>query len=219
VLPRAYLTPVFIFVGLITLAFANYYSLCSLHYIPSYLSRIFFFLLPFLHLDQGSAFTEVAPVREALKLAMQLAVDTGLCRRPHWVICPGGGLGVPYHEDDDADAADAVDDDADNDAAAVATCADGDAAVIAAYGRLITDALTSVCAELGVVDAVVDSSSNDSKPVDAGDADGGGDGDGGAVSVCYRPTLVLEPGRSLIARAGVAVYDVGSVKRRLNQVL
>jgi diaminopimelate decarboxylase len=70
------------------------------------------------------------------------------------VLCPGGGWGVPYHEDDLPHPS------------------------IDEYVRFISERLAAGCQRLGL-------------PL---------------------PRLHLEPGRSLVGRAGVAIYRVGAVK-------
>lgn len=109
-----------------------------------------------LHFHQGSHFHDPAPVGPALAtiltLAGQIRDKTGWTPQ---VICPGGGWGVPYHEDDLPHAP--VED----------------------YVALIGQGLAAGCEEHGL-------------PL---------------------PRLQLEPGRSLVAQAGVALYRVGAVKR------
>jgi diaminopimelate decarboxylase len=108
-----------------------------------------------LHFHQGSHFHDPAPLEPAMQAALDLAVD---CReQTGWqpeVICPGGGWGVPYHEDDlphsDAES----------------------------YVARIAEALVKGCEQRGL----------------------------------KLPKLQLEPGRSIVARAGVAVYRVGAIK-------
>ena len=88
----------------------------------------------------------------ALERALDCAAALGL--EPGWVLCPGGGLGVAYHEDD---------------------LPNPDPATFAA----------------SLAELVAAGSEARSLPL---------------------PHLQLEPGRSLVARAGVAVYRVGAVK-------
>ena len=109
-----------------------------------------------LHFHQGSHFHDPAPVAPAMQtilaLAARLRDETG------WtpdVLCPGGGWGVPYHEDDLPHVS------------------------VADYVGLVADALCAGCEAHGL-------------PL---------------------PRLQLEPGRSLVAQAGVALYRVGAVKR------
>ena len=108
-----------------------------------------------LHFHQGSHFHDPAPVAPALESTLELIVH--LRRNLGWVpkaLCPGGGWGVPYHEDDLPHAS--VDD----------------------YVRLVGETLAEGC----------------------------------RVRNLPLPRLHLEPGRSLVARAGVALYRVGAVK-------
>lgn len=106
-----------------------------------------------LHFHLGSQFRDWEPVAAALERA--LAVAVALEMGPEWVLCPGGGLAVAYHEED---------------------LPHPDPAAYAA-------ALSKV---------VVAGSQTRGLPL---------------------PHLQLEPGRSLVARAGVAVYRTGVVKR------
>lgn len=108
-----------------------------------------------LHFHQGSHFHDPAPIAPAVQIALDLAVTAR--ERLDWspgTFCPGGGWGVPYHEDDlpHQPAAD--------------------------YVRFVAEQLVAGCRERGL-------------PL---------------------PTLHLEPGRSLVARAGVALYRVQAVK-------
>lgn len=109
-----------------------------------------------LHFHQGSHFHDPAPLGPALETALDLAVEmrTALGWTPQ-VICPGGGWGVPYHEDDLPHPP------------------------IEAYVRFTAEKLADGCRERGL-------------PL---------------------PRLQLEPGRSLAARSGVAIYRVEAVKR------
>lgn len=108
-----------------------------------------------LHFHQGSHFHDPAPIGPALAtvldLVAHLAAETGW--QPQ-TICPGGGWGVAYHEDELPHPA------------------------IDAYIRFIATALVEGCRERGL----------------------------------SLPRLQVEPGRSLVARAGVALYRVGVVK-------
>ncbi len=106
-----------------------------------------------LHFHLGSQIRDpgpiVAAIERAVDLARDLAFDAG------WVLCPGGGLGVAYHEDDLPQPS------------------------IEAFVRLIAEGVITSCREKRV-------------PL---------------------PRLLMEPGRSLIAQAGVAIYRVGGTKR------
>jgi len=106
-----------------------------------------------LHFHQGSQFRDPAPIAWGVKHALDLAQTVGFS--DSWTICPGGGLGVAYHEEElpQPDLAD--------------------------YIRLVADTLVRGCKERKL-------------PL---------------------PCLHLEPGRSLVGRAGVALYRVGTVKR------
>jgi len=109
-----------------------------------------------LHFHQGSHFHEAAPVGAGLRLVLdfmtEMRADFGWMPQ---TVCPGGGWGVAYHEDDlpqpDIDA----------------------------YIQHIAEALLTGCNQREL-------------PI---------------------PTLHIEPGRSLVARAGVALYRVGTIKR------
>ncbi len=109
-----------------------------------------------LHFHQGSHFHDVAPVGPGLAAVLDLVAL--LRARRGWlpeVISPGGGWGVPYHEDDLPHPP------------------------IAAYVRFVAEQMVAGCAARGL-------------PL---------------------PRLQLEPGRSLVARGGVAVYGVGATKQ------
>jgi diaminopimelate decarboxylase len=108
-----------------------------------------------LHFHLGSHFREAAPVGLALDLALDLLdrLRTELHSRP-WNLCPGGGWGVAYHEDEIPHPD------------------------ISGYVRFVARRVVDGCRLRGL-------------PL---------------------PHLHLEPGRSLIARAGVALYRVGTVK-------
>lgn len=118
------------------------------------------FNVPGLHFHQGSHFHQPEPVGPALSKILDLIVEirthTGWLPR---TLCPGGGWGVPYHEDDLPHPS------------------------VEAYVRFVANELTAGCQEREI-------------PL---------------------PILHLEPGRSLIARAGVAVYCVGSIKQTQNR--
>ena len=119
--------------------------LCRAHDLP----------LTGLHFHQGSQFVDPAPIGPALEMALDLVV--ALRGKSDWlpqVLCPGGGWGVAYHEDDLPHPS------------------------IGAYVRFVAEHLVAGCRRRGL-------------PL---------------------PRLQLEPGRSLVARAGVAVYRVGLVK-------
>jgi len=109
-----------------------------------------------LHFHQGSQFRDPAPIGPALELALDLAEE--LKEETGWLpatICPGGGWGVAYHEDDLPHPS------------------------IDAYVAFVAERLATSCRKRGIA----------------------------------LPRLQLEPGRSLVARAGVAVYRVGAVKQ------
>ena len=105
-----------------------------------------------IHFHQGSHFTDPTPLRQAIGHALDLLVAAGAGR--DWTLCPGGGWGVAYHEDD---------------------LPQPD---IEAYVRTITECVVEGCQPRRL----------------------------------SLPHLQLEPGRSLVARAGVALYRVGTVK-------
>jgi diaminopimelate decarboxylase len=107
-----------------------------------------------LHFHQGSQFRDPGPVLPAIGLALDLTQEIGL--GDSWHLCPGGGWGVAYHEDE---------------------LPQPD---IEEYVRLIAGEVVRECEKRKLA----------------------------------LPTLHLEPGRSLVARAGVALYRVGGVKRR-----
>jgi diaminopimelate decarboxylase/diaminopimelate epimerase len=106
-----------------------------------------------LHFHQGSHFHDPAPIGSALEKTLDLMVE--IHAEEDWVLCPGGGWGVAYHEDDLPQPP------------------------VKAYVRFVTENLVAGCQQRGL-------------PL---------------------PRLHLEPGRSLIARAGVALYRVGAVKQ------
>ena len=109
-----------------------------------------------LHFHQGSHFHDPAPIAPALETALDLIEETQatLGWSPQ-AISPGGGWGVPYHENDLPHLP------------------------VESYVRLIAENLVRGCQQRGL-------------PL---------------------PHLQLEPGRSIVARAGVAVYRVDSVKQ------
>jgi len=124
--------------------------LCKLHNLP----------LTGLHFHQGSQFRDPAPIGPALEKALDLVV--ALRGKSDWlpeVLCPGGGWGVPYHEDDLP------------------------FPPIEAYVEFVAQHLADGCRRREL-------------PL---------------------PHLQLEPGRSLVAQAGVAVYRVGYVKYTAHQ--
>jgi diaminopimelate decarboxylase/diaminopimelate epimerase len=110
-----------------------------------------------LHFHQGSQFRDPGPIGHALERTLDLALELRfeLQMEAGWALCPGGGLGVAYHEDELPHPS------------------------IEAYVRLVAEQVVAGCQQRGI-------------PL---------------------PRLQLEPGRSLIARAGVAIYRVGAVKR------
>lgn len=109
-----------------------------------------------IHFHQGSHFHDPAPVGPAIETVLDLVLEIEAQSgwRPE-AICPGGGWGVPYHEDDLPHSS------------------------IADYVRFVAQTLAAGCRERGLA----------------------------------LPRLVLEPGRSIVARAGVALYRVGAVKQ------
>jgi diaminopimelate decarboxylase len=107
-----------------------------------------------IHFHQGSNFRDPEPMIPAIDMALDLAKEIGF--RQDWHLCPGGGWGMAYHEEELPNPS------------------------IESYVRGIAEAVVEGCQSRGL----------------------------------SLPELHLEPGRSLIARAGVAVYRVGAVKRR-----
>jgi diaminopimelate decarboxylase len=108
-----------------------------------------------LHFHQGSHFHDPQPVATALEAALDLIQEINVSER--WLpqtLCPGGGWGVAYHEDELPHPS------------------------IDIYVRYVAEQLVEGCARRGL-------------PL---------------------PRLQLEPGRSLVARAGVAIYRVEGVK-------
>jgi diaminopimelate decarboxylase len=113
-----------------------------------------------LHFHQGSHFHDPSPLAPALDTLLDLLEA---CKeKSGWqpdVISPGGGWGVPYHEEDLPHPE------------------------VEQYVAFTAEKLASGCRERDL----------------------------------KLPRLQLEPGRSIVARAGVAVYRVGAVKRTLNR--
>lgn len=109
-----------------------------------------------LHFHQGSHFHDPMPIIPALETILDLIeeIHGTLGWRPR-VISPGGGWGVPYHEDDLPHMP------------------------LENYVQLVASSLVEGCQQRGLA----------------------------------LPHLQLEPGRSIVARAGVAVYRVDSVKQ------
>ena len=113
-----------------------------------------------LHFHQGSQFRDPSPIGPALEKALDLVV--ALRGKSDWlpqVLCPGGGWGVPYHEDDLP------------------------FPPLSSYVRFVAERLVDGCRRRDL-------------PL---------------------PRLQLEPGRSLVAQAGVALYRVGYVKHSAHQ--
>lgn len=123
-----------------------------------------------LHFHQGSQFRDPAPLGAAVEKALDLAQELSLAPAlpagtvpdavTGWVLSPGGGWGVAYHEDD-------------------LPWPD-----LQTYVAFLAEQVQAGCAKRGL-------------PL---------------------PHLHLEPGRSLAARAGVAIYQVGTVKRRPGRI-
>lgn len=108
-----------------------------------------------LHFHQGSHFHDPEPVGEGIMRILETA--SFLRNQAGWEaeeICPGGGWGIPYHEDDLPHPP------------------------IEAYVAHLSATLVRGCREEGL----------------------------------RLPRLHVEPGRSLVGRAGVALYRVGTVK-------
>ncbi len=109
-----------------------------------------------LHFHQGSHFHDPDPVGPAVDRVLDLMVE--LRRQSGWTptyLCPGGGWGIPYHEDDLPHAG------------------------IDEYVRFVSQQVEDGCEARDL-------------PL---------------------PVLHLEPGRSLVAKAGVAIYRLGAVKQ------
>jgi diaminopimelate decarboxylase len=108
-----------------------------------------------IHFHQGSHFHDPAPIGPALATVLDLVEEVyGQSLWAPQVLSPGGGWGVPYHEDDLPHPP------------------------IEEYVAFVARELAEGCAARGL-------------PL---------------------PRLQLEPGRSIVARAGVAIYRVGAVK-------
>jgi diaminopimelate decarboxylase len=113
-----------------------------------------------IHFHQGSHFHDPAPIGPALTTVLDLLEEVhGQSGWAPEVLSPGGGWGVPYHEDDLPHPP------------------------IAEYVAFVAQNLARGCTARGL-------------PL---------------------PRLQLEPGRSIVARAGVAVYRVGAVKNTPNR--
>lgn len=109
-----------------------------------------------LHFHQGSHFHDSAPIGPALETVLDMVAE--LASTAGWQpqsLCPGGGWGVAYHEDD---------------------LPQPD---VEHYVRFVAQRVAEGCRQRGL----------------------------------KLPSLHLEPGRSLVARGGVAVYTVGAVKQ------
>lgn len=119
-------------------------DLCKQHGLP----------LTGLHFHLGSQFTDPAPLGPAVDLACELSAEIRM--QADWDLCPGGGWGVAYHEDD---------------------LPQPD---LHGYVSFVSELVTQACKKHAL----------------------------------DLPRLHLEPGRSVVARAGVAIYRVGAVKRR-----
>ncbi|MFW6135760.1 MAG: diaminopimelate decarboxylase [Chloroflexota bacterium] len=117
-------------------------SICRAHQLP----------LTGLHFHLGSQFRDPEPVGEALDESLRLM--QAIQPPEGWALCPGGGWGVAYHEDDLPQPS------------------------IPHYVRFLADRVRAGCRRHGL-------------PL---------------------PRLILEPGRSIVATAGVAVYRVGAIK-------
>jgi diaminopimelate decarboxylase len=111
-----------------------------------------------IHFHQGSNFRDPEPLIPAIEMALDLAAKIGLSG--DWHLCPGGGWGVAYHEDELPNPS------------------------IEGYVAGIAQAVVEGCHSRGL----------------------------------DLPHLHLEPGRSLVARAGVAIYRVGAVKKRGSKI-
>jgi diaminopimelate decarboxylase len=108
-----------------------------------------------IHFHQGSHFHDTGPIAAALDFTLDFIV--AMRKSQDWLpqtLCPGGGWGVAYHEDELPHPP------------------------IDHYVRFISECLVQGCQKRDL-------------PL---------------------PQLQLEPGRSLVARAGVAIYRVGAIK-------
>jgi diaminopimelate decarboxylase len=108
-----------------------------------------------IHFHQGSHFHDPGPLAPALDFALDFIM--AMRKRQRWLpqtLCPGGGWGVAYHEDELPHPS------------------------FDYYVQFVSERLIQGCNERGL-------------PL---------------------PRLQLEPGRSLVARAGVAIYRVGAIK-------
>lgn len=110
-----------------------------------------------IHFHQGSHFRDPSPLGFGIERSLDLAQELSLGEV--WSLCPGGGWGVAYHEDDLPQPS------------------------IKLYVRFITENVITKCKTRGL-------------PL---------------------PRLHLEPGRSIAARAGVAIYRVGAIKQTINR--
>jgi diaminopimelate decarboxylase len=113
-----------------------------------------------LHFHQGSHFHDPAPIGPALDTVLDLVAM--MHERTGWMpgtLCPGGGWGVAYHEDELPHPS------------------------IEVYVAFVAQRLAAGC----------------------------------RLRNLPLPRLHLEPGRSLVARAGVALYRVGAVKETPNR--
>ena len=111
-----------------------------------------------LHFHLGSQFRDPSPLGIAIEKTIEIAQLLNLGK--DWVLSPGGGWGVAYHEDD---------------------LPQPD---IVAYVRFVAEKVATGCRKREL-------------PL---------------------PRLQLEPGRSLVARAGVALYRLGAVKRTAHRI-
>lgn len=107
-----------------------------------------------LHFHLGSQLREVAPLLAAIEQALELA--SAIPWPEEWHFSPGGGWGVPYHEDDSP-------------------------------WPSIEEYVTAIAQQIAK---------------------------GTKSRHLPLPHLHLEPGRSFIAPAGIAIYRVGTIKRR-----
>jgi diaminopimelate decarboxylase len=106
-----------------------------------------------IHFHQGSQFRDPEPLAQGIERALDAAKEIDFSGE--WHLCPGGGWGVAYHEDDLPHPS------------------------VEQYIQFISEFIQSGCQSRNL-------------PL---------------------PRLHLEPGRTLIARAGVAIYRVGTIKR------